>query len=567
MRHALVLALTLTISCSLFAREPMRAQHAMVASMSPLASQAGAEVMKRGGNAVDGAVATAFALAVTWPSAGNLGGGGFMLLRTADGKVEAIDYRETAPLASTKTMYLDAAGNVVPGLSMQGGRASGVPGAVAGLAFVHKRYGRLPWRDVVEPARKLAAEGFVVNFFLARSLRDEDTIAKMKPFPESQRIFQRNGHYFEAGDTIVQPELGRTLARIQKDPRDFYEGETAKLLLAEMKRGNGIVTAEDLRTYQPKIREPLRGMYRGYEVITMPPPSSGGSTLLSMLAMLERHDLRAYGFQSARYVHTLVEVMRRAFADRAEHLGDTDFVKVPLEGLMSKKYLMDRAATIDPLRATPSRDVRAGNPSGYESPETTHFTVIDGDGMVVSNTYTLNDGYGSGATVPGAGFLLNNEMDDFTSRPGVPNAYGLLQGEANSIAPGKRPLSSMTPTIVVKDGKVAFAIGSPGGPTIINTVLQVILNIVDFDMSIQEAIDAPRVHHQWMPDEIQWERNGMNPDTRMILQSMGHVFRAKSGMAGTRYGFIGDAQGIAVDEKGLRLGASDWRLGGIPAGW
>jgi gamma-glutamyltranspeptidase/glutathione hydrolase len=419
----------------------------------------------------------------------------------------------------------------------------------------------------VEPARKLAAEGFVVNFHLARSLADADTVEKMAPFAESRRIFGRDGRFLALGDKFVQPDLARTLARIQKDPRDFYEGETARLLIAEMKRGNGLVSAEDLATYEAKVREPLRGTYRGYEIITMPPPSSGGTTLLAMLNMLEPHDLRAYGWHSSRYIHTVVEAMRRAFADRAQYLGDTDFVKVPVKALIDRGYAAERMKTFDPLRATGSRTIGAGQPAAYESSETTHYTVVDASGMVVSSTYTLNDGYGAGLTVTGAGFLLNNEMDDFTSKPGVPNDYALIQGEANAIAPRKTPLSSMTPTIVMKDGKFAFAIGSPGGPTIISTVLNVIVNVIDFGMSIQEAIDAPRFHHQWLPDEIYWERNGLNPDTRMILQSMGHAFRKDGGMIGTRYGIIGDAHGVAIDGNGVLLGASDGRLGGAPAGW
>ena len=567
MRKLIVVLLLLATPSVTFAREPLRGTHGMVASTSPVASQVGADIMRKGGNAVDAAVAVSFALAVTWPSAGNLGGGGFMLVRDTAGKIEAIDYRERAPLAASREMYLDEKGNVIPGLSSEGAKAVGVPGTVAGMAFVHKRYGRLQWKDVVEPARKLAAEGFVVNFHLARSLADPDTVKKFSPFAESRRLFLRDGRYFAMGETFVQPELARTLARLQKDPRDFYEGETARLLVAEMKRGNGLITAEDLSKYEPTVREPLRGTYRGYEVITMPPPSSGGTTLIAMLHMLEPHDLRAYGWHSARYIHTVVEAMRRAFADRAQYLGDPDFVKVPVKSLIARGYAAERMKTFDPLHATNSRTIGAGEANTYESPETTHFTVVDASGMVVTNTYTLNDGYGAGLSVTGAGFILNNEMDDFTAKPGVPNIYALIQGESNAIAPNKRPLSSMTPAIVLKDGKFAFAIGSPGGPTIINTVLQVILNVIDFDMNIQEAIDAPRFHHQWLPDEIFWERNGMNPDTRMILQSMGHAFRKESGMIGTRYGIIGDAHGVAIDGSGVLLGASDGRLGGAPAGW
>lgn len=563
----LLLIAAITVPMLAASPEPVRARHAMVASTSEVASRAGAEVMKKGGNAVDAAVAVALALAVTWPSAGNLGGGGFMLIRKADGTVEAIDYRERGPLRASRDMYLDEQGNVIPGLSTEGYKAVGVPGTIAGLALAHKRHGKLKWEDVVEPARKLAAEGFVVNYHLARSLRLQSTQDKMKNFAESRRIFQRDGKFYEMGETFVQPELASVLARVKRDPRDFYEGVTAKMIVDAMNANGGIVSAEDLKTYEPTIRTPLRTTYRGYEILTMPPPSSGGIALIEMLNMLESYDLKSMGWHSSQYVHTVIEVMRRAFADRAQYLGDTDFVKVPLNGLMSRAYADERRKTIDPNKASSSREAGAGNPMPYESPETTHFTIIDPDGNIVSNTYTLNDSYGAGVTVKGAGFLLNNEMDDFTSKIGVPNDYGLIQGEANAIAPKKRPLSSMTPTIVLKDGKPAFAVGSPGGPTIINTVLQVILNVIDFDMDIQKAISAPRFHHQWMPDEIFWEEFDLQPDTRRALEAMGHKFRELPGMSRTTPGQIGDAEGVAIDASGMRMGGSDPRLAGVPVGW
>ncbi|MGN6185323.1 MAG: gamma-glutamyltransferase [Thermoanaerobaculia bacterium] len=563
----LLLIAAITVPMLAASPEPVRARHAMVASTSEVASRAGAEVMKKGGNAVDAAVAVALALAVTWPSAGNLGGGGFMLIRKADGTVEAIDYRERGPLRASRDMYLDEQGNVIPGLSTEGYKAVGVPGTIAGLALAHKRHGKLKWEDVVEPARKLAAEGFVVNYHLARSLRLQSTQEKMKNFAESRRIFQRDGKFYEMGETFVQPELASVLARVKRDPRDFYEGVTAKMIVDAMNANGGIVTAEDLKTYEPTIRTPLRTTYRGYEILTMPPPSSGGIALIEMLNMLESYDLKSMGWHSSQYVHTVIEVMRRAFADRAQYLGDTDFVKVPLTGLMSRAYADERRKTIDPNKASPSREAGAGNPMPYESPETTPFTIIDPDGNSVSNTDPLNDSYGAGVTVKGAGFLLNNEMDDFTSKIGVPNDYGLIQGEANAIAPKKRPLSSMTPTIVLKDGKPAFAVGSPGGPTIINTVLQVILNVIDFDMDIQKAISAPRFHHQWMPDEIFWEEFDLQPDTRRALEAMGHKFRELPGMSRTTPGQIGDAEGVAIDASGLRMGGSDPRLAGVPVGW
>lgn len=544
------------------AKAPVLAKHAMVASTSEIASRVGADVMKKGGNAVDAAVAVALTLAVTWPSAGNLGGGGFMMVRTADGTAEAIDYRERAPLAATRDMYVDRNGKVIEGLSTVGYKAMGVPGTVAGLALAHKKFGRLPWKDVVEPARKLAANGFPVNQFLAASLNSKHTIKRLAPFPESVRVFERNGRFYQIGDKFVQPDLAKTLAAIEKNPRAFYEGDVAKKIVAEMKAHGGLITLEDLKTYEPTERKPLRGTYRGYEIITMPPPSSGGICLLDMLNILEPYDLKAMGFHSSQEVHIVVEAMRRAFADRAKYLGDTDFVKgVPVAGLITRAYADEQRKSIDPDKATASSVIGAGNPFPYESKETTHFTIIDADGNVVSNTYTLNDSYGSGVTVTGGGFLLNDEMDDFTSAPGVPNNYGLLQSEANAIAPKKRPLSAMTPTIVLKDGKVAFAIGSPGGPTIINTVLQVIINVIDYGMDIQQAISEPRFHHQWMPDEIYPEAFEFNADTKAALEKMGHVFRAKPEE-------LGDAQGIAVNPTtGMREGGSDPRLGGVPVGY
>jgi gamma-glutamyltranspeptidase/glutathione hydrolase len=522
MKRTFAFILLITTSVYGAAPAPVRAPHGMVASTSEIASRVGADIMKKGGNAVDAGVAVALALAVTWPSAGNLGGGGFMLIRKADGTAEAIDYRERAPLAATRDMYLDAAGNVIKGASTQGYKAVGVPGTIAGLVLAHKRHGKLPWSELVEPARLLAAEGFTVNQHLSRSLRSKSTIERLGPFAESVRIFQRDGKYYELGEKFVQPDLAATLKRIKSNPRDFYEGETAMLIVADLKARGGLLTLEDLEKYEPTVRKALRSMYRGHEIITMPPPSSGGIALIEMLNMLEPLDLKSMGWHSSKYVHTVVE---------------------------------------DPARASNSKDLGAGDPAPYESSETTHFTIIDKDGNVVTNTYTLNDSFGSGVTARGTGFLLNDEMDDFTSKPGVPNDYQLIQGEANAIAPRKRPLSSMTPTIVLKDGKVLLAIGSPGGPTIINTVLQVVLNVVDFDMNVSEAIYADRFHHQWLPDEIFWEEYGFNQDTRDALERMGHHFREKPTA-------LGDAEGVEIDQKtGMRMGASDPRLGGVPVGY
>ncbi len=568
-RHP-VFALLLLLALPLHAasRLPARAKHGMVASVDAIASRVGVDVMKRGGNAVDAAAAVALALAVTWPEAGNLGGGGFMLVRTADGKAEAIDYREIAPLAATRDMYLDANGELVKDSSLVGYKAVGVPGTVAGLAFAHKRYGKLPWRDVVEPARKLAADGFVVSEYLSRSLKSKTSAERMKLFPESWRIFQHNGKPYQPGETFIQPELAKTLARIQVDPSDFYRGETARKLVADVQKHGGILTAEDLKQYKPAVRTPLRGTYRGHEIITMPPPSSGGVALLEMLNMLGAYDLKSMGWHSSQQVHAMVEVMRRAYADRAKYLGDTDFVKVPVAGLTSAAYADQRRKDIDPMRASDSKAVGDGNPMPYESPSTTHFTIVDKDGAVVSNTYTLNESFGASVTVPGLGFLLNDEMDDFTSKPGVPNAYGLIQGDANAIAPRKKPLSSMTPTIVLRDGKVWFATGSPGGSTIMNTVLQVVVNVIDYDMNLQQAIDAPRFHHQWLADKIAYENFEFSRDTQDALEKMGHIFAERAGAPPTYGGGgLGDAHGIMIDADGTRLGASDPRRGGVAVGW
>jgi gamma-glutamyltranspeptidase / glutathione hydrolase len=541
--------------------EPLRVRHAVVASVSEIASQVGAGIMKKGGNAIDATVAVAFALQVVWPEAGNIGGGGFLVYRAANGKTEVIDYRETAPRAATRDMYLDAGGNVVKDLSTVGAKSAGVPGTVAGLVLAHKKWGTLKWADLVEPARKLAASGFVVSKFLDHRLNTPENVARLSKFPESRRIYLRAGAGLKEGETFVQPDLAKTLARIQKDPDDFYKGLTARMMIDEVKAAGGILTMQDLAEYVPAVRTPLTGTYRGYEIITMPPPSSGGVTLMQMLSMLETKDVAALAHNSVAEVHLLLEVERRAYADRAKWLGDTDFVKVPIKGLLDKHYATAHIASFDPLHATPSASEGAGNPLPYESPQTTHFSIVDEEGNAVANTYTLNDSFGSAVTVRGAGFLLNDEMDDFTSKPGVPNFYGLVQGEANAIAPHKRPLSSMTPAMVLKNGKLLLVIGSPGGGMIINTVLQVIVNVIDYGMNLQQAINAPRFHHQWLPDEVYWESGSLPDDLRASLEEMGYRFRSKPED-------IGDAAGVMIDPKtGERLGASDWRRGGWPAGF
>lgn len=544
-------------------RPPVRGRKGMVASVSEIASQVGVDILQRGGNAVDAAVAVGLALAVVWPSAGNLGGGGFMLLRLADGRATAIDYREMAPAAAHRNVYLDEAGNYIAESSQYGHRAAGVPGTVAGLALALEKYGTLPWATVVEPARRLAAEGFPVWYQLERSLKGSSE--QLSRYPETKRIFLRNGSPYQAGEIFRQPELASVLARLKREgPREFYQGRTARLIEESMRRAAGAgpawMTVADLRNYRAVERQPLRGTYRGHEILTMPPPSSGGVAMLQMLQMLERYDLRSMGAGSAQLLHLQVEAMRRAFADRAHYLGDPDFVDVPVAGLTSRAYADRLAATIDPARASNSEKIGHGQPNAPESEETTHYTVVDAAGNVVSNTYTLNDSYGNKVTVEGTGILLNNEMDDFAPKPGSPNFYGLIQGEANAVAARKRPLSSMTPTIVLRDGSLWFAVGSPGGPTIINTVTQILVNIIDYGMNIQQAIDWPRIHHQWKPDEIRHEPFGVNPDVRARLEAMGHRFAATPRQ-------MGDAEGVMIEEKtGIRLGGSDPRLDGRSVG-
>ena len=537
-------------------RDPVRAKHGIVASTSQIASQVGVDVMKRGGNAIDAAIAVALALAVTYPAAGNLGGGGFMMIRLRDGKTTAIDYREMAPAAAHRNVYLDRDGNLITGegSSTVGYRASGVPGTIAGMDLALRKYGsgKLTWAQLVEPARRLAAQGFPMGHLLAGSLRGNNYLSK---YPETRRIFLRSGNFYSEGEIFRQPELAATLARIQRSgPKEFYEGLTAKLIVADMKRHNGLITMDDMRGYVAKEREPLRGTYRGHEIISMPPPSSGGAVLLEMLNILEGFELAKYDWASSERHHVTVEAMRRAFADRAEYMGDTDFVKVPVAGLIDKAYADNLRKTIRIDRASSSDEIRAGQPVGYESEETTHFTVVDAQGNAVANTYTLNDWFGSGVVAKGTGIVLNNEMDDFAAKPGTPNLYGLIQGERNAVAPRKRPLSAMTPTFVLrKDGSLWFTVGTPGGPTIINTVLQVITNVIDYGMNIQQAIDAPRIHHQWLPDEVVWEPYGLSGDTQKALINRRHKLV-------TRPRYLGDAQGIMIEEKtGTRLGATDPR--------
>ena len=537
------------------ARQPVRARQAMVVSREIHSTDAGVAVLQAGGNAVDAAVAVGLSLAVTHPSAGNLGGGGFMLIRFADGRSTFLDFRERAPLAATRDMYVDAAGHVTAE-SILGYRASGVPGTVKGLEYAHRKYGRSPWADLVAPAVRLAKEGFPVSYSLARSLRAK--CEAFEQFPDSKRIFLKDGLYYEPGESLVQADLARSLDRIRRDgARDFYDGETARLLAKGMQANGGLITLEDLEQYTVAERTPFTGSYRGYGIITAPTPSSGGIGILQMLGMLEPTRYYESGAGSAESIHWMAEVMRRYFADRAEYLGDADFAPVPVDRLLSRAYIEERRKSIDPARATPSDEVSPGRMAPSESRETTHYSIVDTEGNAVAVTYTLNGAYGSGVTAPGLGFLLNNEMDDFAAKPGEANMYGVIQGEANAIAPRKHPLSSMTPTIVTRDGRLYMVLGSPGGPTIINTVLEVLVNVIDFGMSIQEAVDWPRIHHQWKPDRLSME-DGFSPDTIRLLTERGH----RIGEGGAQ----GDCAAILFDGNWLQ-GAADGRGDAVARGF
>jgi gamma-glutamyltranspeptidase/glutathione hydrolase len=529
-------------------------------------------MLRAGGNAVDAAVAIGFALAVVHPQAGNLGGGGFLLLRTANGKIHFIDFREKAPAAATENMYLDAQGNVIPesstDSSVVGYRSVGVPGTVAGLVYAEKQYGKLSIEKVIAPAIKLARDGFPLAYEDTQDLKEDQYLAQ---FSESKRIFLRNGNYYQPGELFKQPELARTLERLAKDPDEFYRGAMAHELAAAIRKGGGLVTAGDLAAYEVKEREPVRGTYRGYDIISAPPPSSGGVALIEILNILEGFDLAKLGNRSADSIHLEVEAFRRAFYDRTDFMGDPDYAKIPVAQLIDKKYAAAWRDSIDPNHASASKDLKRpsfselervaqSRPAAMREPQnTTHFSVVDAEGNAVSLTTTLNDTFGSRVTAEGLGFLLNDEMDDFAAKQGVPNGYGLIQGPANAIGPGKRPLSAMTPTIVLKDGNLFLVLGSPGGPTIITTVANILIGVVDFSLDIQEAVNAPRFHHQWLPDEILIE-DRLSPDTMNVLRSKRHRLKVEH--------FWGDGECIMVDPKtGERLGASDGRNNGKAVGY
>ncbi|AXC11028.1 Gamma-glutamyltranspeptidase [Acidisarcina polymorpha] len=506
--------------------QPAQTQHAMVVSIHHLAADAGVEILRQGGNAVDAAVATGFALAVVHPAAGNIGGGGFMLIRLHNGKSTFIDYREKAPLAATANMYLDAKGNVIPDASTIGYKAIGVPGSVAGMAYAEKKYGRLDLKRVMQPALRLARDGFVLSTEEAAELHEQD----LARFPESRRIFQRDGNYYQPGEFMRQPELARTLERIADNPDSFYHGDLARDVARAVRSGGGILTERDLATYEVKEREPVTGTYKGYTVISAPPPSSGGVALIEALNILEGYNLSRLGDRAPAEMHLIVEAYRRAYMDRADYLGDPDFASLPVDQLIDKKYATAWRTGIEVDQATPSSTLR--RPAGFLPPppkeektpdhvNTTHYSVVDAEGNAASVTTTLNNSFGSAATAEGLGFLLNDEMDDFAAKQGVPNLYGLIQGPANAIAPGKRPLSSMTPTIVLKDGKLSMVLGSPGGGRIITTVANIFLSVAEEGLNIQQAVDAPRFHHQYLPDVLDLEP-GFSAATTAGLQALGY---------------------------------------------
>ena len=539
---------------------PTQAKHGMVVTGEPMATRIGVSVLQNGGNAIDAAVTIGFVMAVTYPQAGNIGGGGFMLVYSAKtGKVTAIDYREKAPLLATRDMFLDEQGNVDSNLSRFSYLSVGVPGTVAGMAMALKKYGTLSLRDALAPAIQLAEEGFVITPALSDSLKKKAKNLK-KHQATAAIFFKPDGNFYEPGERLVQSDLAKILQAIAKQGiQAFYQGKVADLIAIDMKQHGGLITKADLANYQPKQREPIHGTYRGYDVFSMSPPSSGGTHIVQILNILEHYDIRSLGHNTAATIHLMAEAMKRAYADRSKYLADTDFIAVPLDGLTSKAYAATLSQQINRLKASVSQDILQGKPTDYESNETTHYSIVDQEGNAVSNTYTLNFSYGSGIVIKGTGILLNNEMDDFSAKPGEPNAYGLIGSTANAIEPRKRMLSSMSPTIVLTNGKPFIITGSPGGSRIITTTLQVILNVIDHQMNIQEAVNAIRVHHQWFPDEIRIEK-GLNLDTVRLLTTMGHKISVKDTM--------GAASSILINQKNKRYyGASDPRRKGMALGY
>ena len=538
---------------------PVEAKNGMVVTSHFLATQSALAVLEQGGNAIDAAVTAAFSLAVSQPRSGNIGGGGFMLISSEQkDEVVAIDYREKAPSQATVDMFLDEKGNADSNLSRFSHLAAGVPGTVAGLALALEKYGTITLQQAMAPAIKLADDGFIVTPRFSNGLKQRED--RLKKWDSTKKVFYKaDGSYYEPGDRFVQKDLAETLKRISAHGIDeFYQGKTAQLLVEEMNKHGGLITLDDMKNYSPVIRKPVQGTYRSYDIYSMSPPSSGGAHVIQILNILEGYDIGAYGHNSSKTIHLMAEAMKRAYADRSKYLGDEDFVEVPLKGITSKRYAEELRNGIDPEKATASKTIAPGKPLPYESNETTHFSIVDKYGNAVSNTYTINFSYGSGIVVDGAGFLLNNEMDDFSSKPGVPNAYGLIGGEANKVEPNKRMLSSMSPSIVKKDGKNFLVTGSPGGSRIISTTLQVIMNVIDHGLNIKSAVAAPRIHHQWMPDEIRIEE-GISPDTINSLVERGHKVEQKSSM--------GAIQSIMVKDGIMYGGADPRRSTALAAGF
>ena len=562
---SLIAFLILQFSCTK-THKPVNAKHGMVVSVSSYATEVGVNILKKGGNAIDAAVAVGFALAVTYPSAGNIGGGGFMVIHLADGKNTAIDFREKAPLSANKDMYINKEGEFVPELSLEGTTSAGVPGSVAGLIYALEKYGTMTLAEVIQPAIGLAKNGWRLSERDARYFKEN--MKTFEKYPSSLKVFTREGKHYEEGDLFRQPDLAWTLEQIKEKGKDgFYKGMVALLLVRQIKSLGGYITSEDLQKYQPVERNPVIGSYRGYEVVSMPPPSSGGIALIELLNILENYNLKSDDWGSALYYHHLTEAMKYVYADRTYHLGDADFYPVPQEQLISKDYARTIFNRIEQAgnKAVPSSEIKTLEVSPVpESTETTHYSVYDSSGNAVSITTTINSSFGSGIVVEGAGFLLNNEMDDFSGKPGVQNQFGLLGTEANSIQPEKRMLSSMTPTIIIKDSDPYIIIGSPGGSKIITAVLQVILNCIDFNMNIYDAIEKPRIHHQWIPDSIYYEQKALTSNVKKDLIKMGYRFVDKD--VDSR--IIGIVEGILINRHNkIIYGASDPRGGGLAVGY
>ncbi|MEA5578082.1 gamma-glutamyltransferase [Anabaena sp. UHCC 0451] len=550
---------------------PLKSKNGMVTSANPLASEAGLSILKKGGNAVDAAVATTFAISVVEPFSAGIGGGGFLLFHSQKtGEIKTLDFRERAPIKATRNMYLDANGKVIPGASTNGYLAVATPGTVAGMYEVHRRYGKLPWQEVVKPSIALAKNGFIISDRISwRSLaRFQDRKPKILNNPAASKIFTRNGEYYQPGERLIQTDLAKTLTAISENPQSFYTGKIAQTIAADMAKNGGLITLEDLKSYKPIWRTPVCGNFRKARVCSMPPPSSGGVHLLQMLNIIGDTDLKSLGWNHPDAIHLMVESMKIAYSDRSQYLGDPDFIKVPVSELISKNYAQKRRQQINMKKATPSTEIKPGLKTTKipEKTETSHLNVVDADRNAISLTFTINLGFGAGIVTPGTGIVLNNEMDDFAAAPGVANAFGLIGNEANSIAPRKTPLSSMTPTIVTENNRLRLAVGAPGGSTIITQVLQVILNVLEYKMDVGAAVSVPRIHHQWLPDELRVESWGLDALTLQDLRRRGQKIR-ETAPWGNANAIATLTEGIAVTENDTLEGAADPRGEGLPKGY